>query len=73
MGGLTKIIEDRAEIVHWVSESKQPFNIVKDRGFIKLMKMGQPHYHLPSPPTVSRDVKNVFVHVCKHVTKMLQV
>jgi hypothetical protein len=63
----------RAEIVRWVSESKRPFEIVKDRGFVKLMKTGRPHIHIPSPSTVSRDVKNVFVHVCKRIAKMLQV
>ena len=73
LGWLTENFEDRAEIVCWVSESKRPFSIVKDRGFIKLMKTGWPQYHLPSPRTVSRDVKNVFICVCKRVAKMLQV
>ena len=73
LGWLIEFFEDRAEIVHWVSESKQPFSIVKDRGFIKLMKTGRPQYHLPSLPTVSRDVKNVFVCVHKCIAKMLQV
>jgi hypothetical protein len=63
----------RAEIVRWVAESKRPFKIVKDRGFVKLMKTGRPEYHIPSPETVSRDVKNVFIHVRKRIAKMLQV
>jgi hypothetical protein len=46
----------RAEIVHWVAESVQPFEIVKDRGFHSLMKTGRPGYYIPSPSTVSRDV-----------------
>ena len=33
----------RAKIVHWVSESKWPFQIVKDHGFQSLMKTGIPH------------------------------
>jgi hypothetical protein len=37
------------------------------------MKTGRPEYHIPSPETVSRDVRNVFIHVRKHVAKMLQV
>jgi hypothetical protein len=49
--------EARAEIVQWVSESKRPFNIVKDCGFQSLMKTGRPDYYIPSPTTVSRDVK----------------
>ncbi len=63
----------RAEIVRWVSESKRPFKIVKDCGFQKLMKTGRPEYHIPSPETVSRDVKKVFLHVRKRMAKMLQV
>jgi hypothetical protein len=63
----------RAEIVRWVAESKRPFQIVKDRGFQNLMKTGRPAYPIPSPETVSRDVKNVFVRVRKRIAKMLQV
>jgi hypothetical protein len=37
------------------------------------MKTGRPDYHIPSPQTVSRDVRNVFVGVRKRVAKMLQV
>src|SRR6266704_4747287 len=62
----------RAEIVRWVSESKRPFKLVKDRGFQKLMKTGRPEYHIPSPETVSRDVRNVFVNVRKRIAKILQ-
>lgn len=63
----------RAEIVRWVAESKRPFKIVTDRGFRSLMKTGRPEYSLPSPETVSRDVKKVFVRVRKRIAKMLQV
>jgi hypothetical protein len=63
----------RAEIVFWVAESKRPFKIMKDHGFQSLMKTGRPAYSIPSPQTVSRDVKKVFVQVCKHIAKMLQV
>ena len=67
------IPQSRAEIVRWVSESKRPFKIVKDRGFQSLMKTGRPGYHIPSPETVSRDVKKVFVRVRKRIAKTLQV
>jgi hypothetical protein len=63
----------RAEIVRWVSESKRPFKIVKDRGFQKLMKTGRPDYHIPSPETVSHNIKKVFLRVLKRMAKMLQV
>jgi hypothetical protein len=54
--------ETQAEIVQWVSESKRPFNIVNDRGFQLLMK-GRPNYYIPSPTTISQDVKHVFTGV----------
>ncbi|KIK35542.1 hypothetical protein CY34DRAFT_60168, partial [Suillus luteus UH-Slu-Lm8-n1] len=62
----------RAEIVHWVSESLRPFEVVKDRGFQSLMKTGRPEYYLPSPTTISRDVRLVFVWTRKRIAKMLQ-
>ncbi|KAG2122242.1 hypothetical protein DEU56DRAFT_904481 [Suillus clintonianus] len=55
--------ETKAEIVRWVSESLRPFETVSDRGFQSLMKTGRPEYYLPSPSTVSHDVKLVFANV----------
>ena len=66
-------MNDRAEIIWWVAESKQPFQIVNNHGFQSLMKTRRPEYHIPSMQTVSHDVKWVFVQVCKHIAKMLQV
>ena len=62
----------RAEIVCWVSESLRPFNIVSNRGYQLLMKTGRPEYYIPSPTTVSRDVKKVLANVRKRLAKMLQ-
>ena len=70
---VNQLISYRAEIVRWVAESKRPFKIVKDRGFQSLMKTGRPEYHIPSPQTVSRDVKKVFARVRKRIASMLQV
>ncbi|KAG1722144.1 uncharacterized protein EDB91DRAFT_1064029, partial [Suillus paluster] len=64
--------EARAEIVHWVSKSLRPFDVIKDRAFQSLMKMGRPEYHIPSPSTVSCHVQLVFVRTQKWVAKMLQ-
>ncbi|KAG1725869.1 uncharacterized protein EDB91DRAFT_1239713 [Suillus paluster] len=50
----------RAELVHWVAESLQPFDIVNDRGFQSLMKTGRPEYYIPSPSTVLCNVRLVF-------------
>lgn len=36
------------------------------------MKTRQPEYHIPSPVTVSRDVKRVFANTWKRIAKMLQ-
>lgn len=58
--------------MRWVSESKRPFNIVSDRGYQSLMKTGRPEYYIPSPTTVSRDVRKVFANVRKRLAKMLQ-
>ena len=66
-------VSRRAEIVCWVAESKRPFAIVNDHGFQSLMKTGQPAYQIPSPDTISHDVKIVFMKVCKCIAKMLQV
>jgi hypothetical protein len=62
-----------AEIVQWVAESMRPFKIVKDRGFVSLMKTGRPGYYIPSPETVSRDTKKVFAHCRKRIATILQV
>ncbi|KAG1857367.1 hypothetical protein DFJ58DRAFT_659107, partial [Suillus subalutaceus] len=50
----------------------QPFTIIKDRGFQSLMKTGRPEYYIPSPSTVSRDVKLVFACTRQRIAKMLQ-
>ena len=65
--------ETRAELVHWVAQSLRPFNIVKDPGFQSLMKTGRPGYYLPSPKTISRDVKTVFAKTRVRIAKLLKV
>ncbi|TFY61175.1 hypothetical protein EVG20_g7153 [Dentipellis fragilis] len=64
--------ETKAEIIRWVSESLRPFNIVSDRGFNCLMKTGRPGYYIPSPSTVSCDVKLVFARARNRIAKLLQ-
>ena len=46
---------------------------MKDRGFQSLMKTGRLEYYIPSPETVSRDIRKVFVNVRKRIAKMLKV
>ncbi|KAG2088739.1 uncharacterized protein F5147DRAFT_587475 [Suillus discolor] len=52
--------------------SPTPFEIVKDRGFQSLMKTGRPEYYLPSPTTISCDVRLVFACTRQHIAKMLR-
>ncbi|KAI1784273.1 hypothetical protein LXA43DRAFT_901906, partial [Ganoderma leucocontextum] len=65
-------VETRTEIVKWVCESARPFNVVKDCGFLVLMKTGRPAHYIPSPSTVSRDVKTVFARTRNRIAKILQ-
>ncbi|KAF8328311.1 hypothetical protein F5887DRAFT_897991, partial [Amanita rubescens] len=69
---LTKA-EIRAEIVRWVAENNRPFAIVNDRGFRFLMKTGRPYYYIPSPWTVSRDVRLIFARTRQRIAAMLMV
>jgi hypothetical protein len=64
---------NRAEIIRWVTESVQPFEIIKDRCFQSLMKTGRPEYYIPSPSTVSHDVRMVFSKTQQRIAKLLQV
>jgi hypothetical protein len=49
-----------------------PFSIVTDHGFLKLMKTGRPDIYIPSPDTLSRDVKTVFVQCRQRMSTMLK-
>ena len=65
-------IINRAEIVHWVSESNCPFKIVEDQGFLSLMKTGYPGYYVLSASTVAQDVKLVFGWTQERIAKTLK-
>ena len=65
--------ETRIELVRWVSKSLRPFSIVKDEGFQCLMETGRPGYYIPSPKTVSRDVKQAFTKTHVWIAKLLRV
>ncbi|TFK57897.1 hypothetical protein BDN72DRAFT_742281, partial [Pluteus cervinus] len=68
---LTKT-QTKTETVRWICEDFRPMAIVKDRGFNKLMKSGRPAQYVPSPSTVSRDVKQVFVKTRARIARKLQ-
>ncbi len=63
------------ETVRWVAEDKRPFSIVADKRFRVLMKTGPGRHgqYVPSPATVGRDVRRVFVATRKRIATMLQV
>ena len=67
-----EIMLRRAEMVRWVCEDLRPFQIVKDRGFQCLMKTGRPEIYIPSPETISRDVRLIYAHTRERLAKMLQ-
>lgn len=63
----------RTKFVCWVLESYRPFSITSDRHFLVLMKTGHPHQYIPSPSTISCDLKVLFAATCKHLARRLQV
>lgn len=64
---------NRIAHVLWVAESARPYHIVEDRGFQEVMKTGRVHTYIPSPSTVSRDVKINFKRAQQKVKWLLQV
>ncbi|TFK85080.1 hypothetical protein K466DRAFT_495396 [Polyporus arcularius HHB13444] len=52
--------------------SFRPFAVATDPSFLRLMKIGQPTMYIPSPTTISHDVKLVLTVGCGHLSKMLQ-
>ena len=63
----------RVEIMRWVAESLQPFQIVKDHSFQHLMKTGRPAHYLPSVSTIAQDVWAVFTQTWKQIATMMMV
>ncbi len=59
--------------IHWITESNCPFQIINDPSFCMLMKTGRLDYYIPSANMLFCDVKNIFVHVRRHISKMLKV
>lgn len=60
------------EIVKWVTQSMRPHLIVKDPGFLSLMKTGRLGYWVPSPSTVARDIRVIYEKCREKATRMLQ-
>lgn len=62
-----------AHIARWCAESNRPLNIVKDRQFQELMMAGRPSTSIPSPKTVSRDIKLAFERSRQRIDKIMKV
>lgn len=65
--------EVRIATVRWVTQEQRPFSIVSDLGFRELMRTGRPSHYIPSPATVSRDVRQVFAIARGRIALMLKV
>ena len=63
----------RMKIVLWVSRRHRPFAIVADDELIDIFTDLNNKVEVPSPSTVSRDVKEIFHMGCARVASMLQV
>ncbi|KAA1479015.1 hypothetical protein DENSPDRAFT_753489, partial [Dentipellis sp. KUC8613] len=55
-----------------VTYSHRQHTKAETKGFNCLMKTGRPGYYIPSPSTVSRDVKLVFARARNRIAKLLQ-
>jgi hypothetical protein len=64
--------EARAHIVKWIAENNRPANILTDRELITLFTAGRPHITVPSPKTITRDVKASFEACREHIGKLLR-
>ncbi len=62
----------RLEGVKWVAQSNRPMRIVADKGLKRLLKIGRPHFYVPSPSTVSRDVRTTFMEAQVKIALKLQ-
>ncbi|EIW58947.1 uncharacterized protein TRAVEDRAFT_103266, partial [Trametes versicolor FP-101664 SS1] len=55
-----------------MQHTREETSIVHDPGFLSLMKTGRPGYYVPSPSTVSQDVKMVFARTRERIAQLLQ-
>lgn len=63
----------RAHIARWCAENNRPHKIVKDNHFEIIMKAGWLGTSLPSPMTVSQDIKAAFKISCEFIDNILKV
>ena len=63
----------RALIDIWLASSLRPFAIVDDAGFQEILRMFDPHILIPSQPTISRDVREMYVIARENLASFLEV
>jgi len=57
-------------IIKWVTENNRPVNIVKDHELHELLTAGRPEIMLPSPDTISHDIKASFNKCQERITTL---
>jgi hypothetical protein len=62
-----------AHFVRWVTRNNRPTSIVEDQDLRELLMAGRPSLVIPSPATISRDIKASFNKCREHVARLLQV
>ena len=63
----------RAHIARWCAEISHPHRIIKDHQFDILIKAGYPGTSLPSPMTVSHNIRATFECCYEHIDTILKV
>lgn len=63
----------RAVIAMRCARSQRPFNMVKDPDYRAEVELLRPGTHIPSPSTVSRDVKAIYEQGSKHIKEYFSV
>jgi hypothetical protein len=62
-----------AHFIKWVTKGNRPISIVKDGDLRELLTAGRPNMKIPSPDTISRNIKASFDKCQEHVARLLQV
>ena len=59
-------------IAKWIFHNHRPFAIIQDEELLQMLRMLYAKVDVPSPSTVSRDVREIFALTRKQVGKILQ-
>ncbi|KAJ7748897.1 hypothetical protein B0H16DRAFT_1210865, partial [Mycena metata] len=66
------LVELRAILVRWFTESNRPMHAVTDSKFAELMLNGRPGISLPSETTIARDIQTSFERSIQHITDLVK-